>query len=111
MSRKSRGYAARHDRDPLDLAVGSAAASAASHPRWKVASAFLGAGVEKSLTGSSVLPQSTLKGGGINLESTGCTTTGKIVGSAAGAPGSNTSASVVLSCTGVKDRREGRRDA
>jgi hypothetical protein len=75
-------------------------ASAASHPRWKVAGAFLGSGVEKEFTGSSIAPQPTLKGGGINLESTGCTTTGKIVGSAAGAPGTNTS--VTLTCSGVK---------
>jgi hypothetical protein len=85
-------------------AIGVVSASAAfaveDAPRWTVAGAFLGSGVEEPFTGtSSGSVNLAVPALGVTLTSTTCTTEGKIVGSAAEKPGTNKG--VFLTCTGV----------
>lgn len=78
----------------------AASAQAAPAPRWKVAGAFLANGATKNyegkLTGTALLEVPGL----LTLESTSCTASGKIVGSAAETSGKGKES--VLKCSGIK---------
>jgi hypothetical protein len=81
----------------LAFGVVAANASAAKAPRWKVAGAFLGSET-KNLVGTSS-GTIKLKGGELELTSTGCTVVGKIEGTGTGVAGKNKE--IKLKCTGV----------
>lgn len=81
------------------LCAVAVASASANTPRYKVAKAYLGSGVTETINGSSSSAKLAAPKLGLNLNSTGCTTTGKIVGSAAGSPGTNKE--ITLTCVGV----------
>jgi hypothetical protein len=83
-------------------ALAAGAAQADSAPRWTYTEGpvarYLGAGEEKTLTKASLTGDATLGSATVALDSTACSITGKIIGSAAGSPGTFTG---TLHCTGV----------
>jgi hypothetical protein len=81
-------------------AIAAVAAQAASAPHWRVEKTNLAKGKEKEFTATSTTAV-TLKGGGVNLTSPigKCSSSGKVIGSEAGEPGTVTGAT--LTCTEV----------
>jgi len=71
------------------LCAVAAASASANTPRWKVGGAYLGAGVEEAFSSTSGVSKLRVPARGLTLVCKKDSGSGKIVGSAAGSPGTN----------------------